>query len=417
MRILHTSDWHLGKKLFKKERLPEQILFLNWLLEVIKTKRPNVLVIAGDVFDTPIPTTESLSTFFQFLKDLEGYSEKNGGSLKKVLVLAGNHDSAKLLESPRPFLNHDFCKIVGLLEGPKDTTLEGIEKWRNKFSITIKEDQKIIQFCLLPFFRTREILDNPWIKNESKLHDEEIILTALRHWLENLVREETTDKVLIGHHLYGSFLASGSEQGVGLSGLDSIPLRIFPDWKLLLLGHIHKSQILRKDPPAVYCGSPLPLRFSESNEKFVYFYEDNSDYAPEDISIPCFRPLLRVTTNELEFQQDILAEYKKYPQGEHSLGCYLELTVQQKAPNRELLEDIRNFLKDFPIDLINFYALIKEDLAEEKKINIQTINQSNTQELFSLYLNEHDLSDDQKKILKNSFSSLIQEQRDEKNAD
>jgi exonuclease SbcD len=69
LRILHTSDWHLGKKLFKKERMPEQVLFLQWLLLTIEERKPQVLVIAGDVFDTPIPTTESLSVFFQFSKD------------------------------------------------------------------------------------------------------------------------------------------------------------------------------------------------------------------------------------------------------------------------------------------------------------------------------------------------------------
>jgi exonuclease SbcD len=418
LRILHTSDWHLGKKLFKKERMPEQVLFLQWLLLTIEERKPQVLVIAGDVFDTPIPTTESLSVFFQFLKDLEKLSEFNNGSLKKVLVLAGNHDSAKLLESPRPFLDKSFCKIVGQLEGPLSKEPKDIESWQEKFSVTINEEDRVTQLCLLPFFRTREILNNPWIREtqEKEDHDEVLILTGLKFWIKNLIKKETTHKILIGHHLYGSFMASGSEQGVGLSGIDSIPLSLFTDWHLLLLGHIHKNQILRKSPPAIYCGSPLPLRFSESNDKKVYFYEysnTSDEFIPEAVDIPCYRPLLRVLTDESNFKEDILEELKKYPQSEKGLGCYLELTIKQNLPNKDILDNVRLFLKDLPIDLINFYAQIKNDIKEISKVNLQAINQKSTQELFSLFLEEHELTPPQKMTLKNSFSSLLQEQSEE----
>jgi exonuclease SbcD len=211
-------------------------------------------------------------------------------------------------------------------------------------------------------------------------------------------------------------MASGSEQGVGLSGIDSIPLSLFTDWHLLLLGHIHKNQILRKSPPAIYCGSPLPLRFSESNDKKVYFYEysnTSDEFIPEAVDIPCYRPLLRVLTDESNFKEDILEELKKYPQSEKGLGCYLELTIKQNLPNKDILDNVRLFLKDLPIDLINFYAQIKNDIKEISKVNLQAINQKSTQELFSLFLEEHELTPPQKMTLKNSFSSLLQEQSEE----
>jgi exonuclease SbcD len=270
VRILHTSDWHLGKKLYKKERVEEHQLFLQWLLEQIPANKIEVLVIAGDVFDTPIPTTTSLTLFFKFLKDLESYSEDKGGPLKKVLILAGNHDSAKLLESPRPFLNQKFIKVVGSLRAPDSLEEKDILAWQHQYGERIIKDNKEYFFCLLPFFRTREILDNPWLKleleNKSKLEKEEIsidetLLLSLELFLKNLTPSKENiqlnqKKILIGHHLFGSFISAGSEQSVALSGLDSLPLTTFQNWDLLLLGHIHKYQVVRKDPPAIYCGSP-----------------------------------------------------------------------------------------------------------------------------------------------------------------
>ena len=97
-KIFHSSDWHLGKRLYKSERLDEQKLFLSGLLEEIKTKEIDLLLIAGDIFDTPFPPTEALRLYFEFLRKICDETKA------QVVLIAGNHDSGRFLEAPVPFL-------------------------------------------------------------------------------------------------------------------------------------------------------------------------------------------------------------------------------------------------------------------------------------------------------------------------
>lgn len=447
MKILHTSDWHLGKKLYKKERVEEHTLFLQWLIKEIKNQEIEVLVIAGDIFDTPIPTTTSLTLFFQFLKELEELSIEKGGTLEKVLILAGNHDSAKLLESPRPFLNKDFIKVVGTLRPPKELTKEAIEHWQNEYIVRLKKEGAVFSFCLLPFFRTREIMDNPWLRehiattqntydiNETLLLSLKIFLAQLHNKTGNGHKKETfekpwqreencqgeknqekIEKILVSHHLFGSFLTAGSEQSVALSGLDSIPLSLFEEWKLLLLGHIHKPQVVKNEPLAVYCGSPIPLRFSESNQKQVLTYEWDSKtntFTKNSVEIPIFRPLVRIKTTKENFKEDILRALApfsaKEQKTESPLNAFLEVSIQSFSSL--VLQEIREFICDLPVELLNYYGEVQQENTEEKKdVNIATLTGKSTEELFELFLEQHAMEEKEKKDLLQNFSKLLQEQ-------
>lgn len=423
MRILHTSDWHLGKKLYKKERTSEHEKFLHWLSETIKSQNIEVLIIAGDIFDTPVPTTESLSQFFRFLKDLENYQN---APLKKVLILAGNHDSAKLLESPRPFLNHDFIKVVGNLTPPKSLESADIEEWKNQFKVSLKHKDHLFNFCLLPFFRTREILAMPWVDNikesNPEITQEDMILDSLNLWSQQLIspqdQNQKCDNILISHHVFGSFMASGSEQGVALSGIDSLPLSLFKDYSLLLLGHIHKKQVLKKQPLALYCGSPIPLRFSESNNKSVFILEntpEKENWSFVEHAIPIFRPLIRVESNYEQYKEDIKRSLNQFDLQESPLQAYLELTLKMESPTSGLLEEIRDFLKDLPVELINYFTSIEKLEEKGPTLNINAISNKSTSELFDLYLNTFQLDQDKKQNLSKCFMKLCSLQNENKN--
>lgn len=415
MRILHTSDWHLGKKLYKKERVEEHELFLNWLVTKVKEENIDVLVIAGDVFDTPIPTTTALTQFFKFLKELESLSLDQGGTLKKVLILAGNHDSAKLLESPCPFLNSDFIKVVGTFKGPASLSENDIRTWKNQHIVKIEEDRNEFSFLLMPFFRTREILDNPWLqetleKAESSPSIDETLMISLELLLEKLKGNKSdTRKILLGHHLFGSFLSAGSEQSVALSGLDSLPLRLFQDWDLLLLGHIHKFQVIRNEPPAIYCGSPIPMRFSESNEKYVVIADwENYHFKWNKHQIPVFRPLIRIQTDSENFKKDIIKELEKFPTKEGPLAAYLEILL--KGHNYRVLEEIREFISDLPVDLINYYGEQIEEVEDFSGVNMATLTGKTTVELFELYLEKFQFeSEEEKSEIIKTFGQLLHE--------
>jgi len=141
MRILHTSDWHLGKRLFKLDRTEEHEAFLDWLVSTIIDRRIDVLLIAGDIFDTPSPPHQSLELFYRFLHRLSSETKAS------TYIIAGNHDSGVLLEAPALLLKEHRVKVWGKLS-PKAQ-----EHWE-----MISTENETIELCALPFFRSFELL-------------------------------------------------------------------------------------------------------------------------------------------------------------------------------------------------------------------------------------------------------------------
>jgi hypothetical protein len=145
-------------------------------------------------------------------------------------------------------------------------------------------------------------------------------------------------------------------------------------------------------------------------------YEDNDQkFSPQKISIPVFRPLMRVQTNQSAYKDAILKELEKYPLKESPLPAYLELSLTDYSTSG--IEEIRQYLEELPIELINSYALTStQNTEDEKEINITHIAEKSTPELFSLFLESFDLADNEKQELKKSFDFLLDEHFKEENS-
>ena len=113
MRFIHTSDWHLGHRIYGLTRVEEQRAFLRWLLEQIKEHQIDALLIAGDIFDTHNPSARSSQLYYQFLHDVHQLDPH-----VQTVVIAGNHDSAQRLDAPREVLRSLNVSVVGALPAP-----------------------------------------------------------------------------------------------------------------------------------------------------------------------------------------------------------------------------------------------------------------------------------------------------------
>jgi exonuclease SbcD len=410
LKIIHTSDWHLGKKLYKKDRLPEQKLFLDWLMSEIAKQQAELLIISGDIFDTPMPPTEALSIFFNFLKALETVSFIHQQSLQKVIIIGGNHDGAKLLEAPRPFLDNDLVTILGRPKPPTDNSKEALAKWKDQNSITIKDKLLV---GLLPYFRVGDFIDSPLkrnIESYSDLSPQDQIIAQLNEWSIKMLEANNLPSVMVGHHLFGSFMPGGSEQGVSLSGLDTIPLSLFKNWDVLMLGHIHKAQLLKKEKPlAVYSGSPLPMRFSEKNQKNIYLYEienkDKINFNP--IEIPIFRPLIKINSTPETWLDELLKEIKEWSPSENPLSAYVEISINFKKYKANYIDHIRDQIKDLPVELLNFFALYEDNEEQEDTLKADTVKNSTITELFDIYLEQRGVTKEEQKKLTRSFQDIL----------
>jgi exonuclease SbcD len=327
MRILHTSDWHLGKRLFKLDRSSEHEQFLNWLITTIVEEKIDLLLIAGDIFDTPTPPHQSLETFYNFLHRLS--VETNA----ETMIIAGNHDSGLLLEAPAKLLSPHRVKVWGKLsENPEDHWI----KVQN------------IELCALPFFRSYELL--PQGDGDA--------LLALKKYL---IKERSLPQVLMLHHLAGVFEAAGSEQVISLSGVDSIPSDILKTFDYVALGHIHKPQKI--GPQSFYSGSPIPLRFSETAKKSVVVIEEKDGVLSSVIKIiPTFRNLFLVKTNEKNFRDDL----KKLVQTS-DLKPMVEIQIELTEPRVGLIDEIKTLLEDKGMELLSYLPLYQVGEKKEQK--------------------------------------------------
>lgn len=331
MRILHTSDWHLGKRLFKLDRSPEHELFLNWLLSILREEKIDVLLIAGDIFDTPTPPHQSLEAFYNFLHRVSTETTTD------TYIIAGNHDSGLLLEAPARLLSFHRVKIWGKLSHePKD-------HWT-----TITKGAESVELCALPFFRSYELL--PQGEGDA--------LAVLKTYLAHHTKIPT---VLMLHHLAGVFEAAGSEQVISLSGVDSIPTDVMDSFDYVALGHIHKPQKVGKK--SYYSGSPIPMRFSETQRKSVMIIDvKNSEFEIKTHQIPVFRDLFIIKADESNYQ----AKLKDLTPTTELKGM-VEVQLNLSAPRIGLIDEIKEVLDKKGLELLSFlpFYAAKDDAPKK----------------------------------------------------
>lgn len=391
LRVLHTSDWHLGKKLFKEDRIPEQKLFLNWLLELIQKESINVLLICGDIFDTHSPPHEAQIIYYEFLYKLKDLNIH-------VIIISGNHDSGPFLSAPAPFLKNNKISVFGqLASNPKDML------------ITIGN----IHFVAIPYFRSFELFN--WaVGNELELdrNDPNFFINALKKYIQKSLETVPIEdkKILLTHHLFGMYTASGSETVISLSGLDSIPPQICDDqFDYVALGHIHKPQWINKNTPMIYySGSPIPMRFSETEKKTISLLNiENDTIITQIIEIPKFRNLISIKC-DLE-KLDFNIEKINTTQAIGTLENFVELTVTIPNPKSGLLEEIQR--KISPSNkLLLTNIIFPDDKKNDQQINFNEIRKGlNLTELFSKFYKEKYNTDSIPEVILSDFKMIFEE--------
>jgi exonuclease SbcD len=331
MRILHTSDWHLGKRLFKLDRSEEHARFLDWLLFTLIDKKIDLLIVAGDIFDVPTPPHQSLEMFYEFLHRVSVETKT------ETLIIAGNHDSGLLLEAPSKLLTPHRVKVWGKLsDKPED-------HW---YKIKINNEE--LDVCAIPFFRSYELLP----------HGEGDALAVLKTYL---TKAKAAPQLLMLHHLAGIFEAAGSEQVITLSGVDSIPHEVLEGFDYVALGHIHKPQKIGK--AAYYSGSPIPMRFSETHPKSVMILElKDGKFEIEKLQIPLSRALHILKVNEANWREKIALI-----EGMTELTPMVEIQMSLTQPVMGLIDEIKETVAKKNMELLSYLPNYSGSEKKEKR--------------------------------------------------
>ncbi|MDR2691137.1 MAG: exonuclease SbcCD subunit D C-terminal domain-containing protein [Dysgonamonadaceae bacterium] len=287
MKLLHTSDWHLGRTLYsKKERQNEHAAFLTWLLQTIKENAVNLLLIAGDIFDTPSPSSASQKTYYDFLLKV-----RNSGC-KNVIVIGGNHDSPSFLNAPKEILAAMNITVVG-------NASENIEE--EVISIKNENGETLAIVCAVPFLRERDI--SRYIENETCADRSQRIAGNIKsHYaavagIAEKRRQESGKNIplIATGHLSVAGGKTAGDDGVRetcIGNIECIGSEIFPEtFDYVALGHYHIPSVIREN--IRYCGSPIPMGFGEAEQLKSVYLVDFGEKKPEitTIEIPVFQKL------------------------------------------------------------------------------------------------------------------------------
>src|SRR5688572_2974528 len=170
MKVLHTSDWHLGKRLLHHERTEEHQHFLDWLLEIIRNEKVDALIVAGDIFDTGAPSNTALKQYYDFLRSL--YLT----GCKHVTITGGNHDSIATLNAPKELLKYFNIHVIG---GVPENLEDEIIPLRDE----IGEIKLVV--CAVPFLRDKDIRLS--IAGETAEEREQRIKTGICQHYKDLI--------------------------------------------------------------------------------------------------------------------------------------------------------------------------------------------------------------------------------------
>jgi exonuclease SbcD len=257
VHFFHTSDWHLGQFFYNHSRQYEHEQFLTWLLEQIKQKQPNALLIAGDIFDVINPASAAQKQLYQFLADAHALAPH-----MQTLMIAGNHDSGYRIEQVEPLLEKYNARTVGVIRWNEDKSLDIERLLQPIYDV----DQNIVAWCLsLPFLRSAEITGF----NEHTSNSQNAISYLHQQLISEAKKRKTDDQALIlmSHaHMQGGE-TSDSERPIIIGNEEALSTALFDEViDYVALGHLHKPQKVQH-AHIRYSGSPIPLSFSEINYK------------------------------------------------------------------------------------------------------------------------------------------------------
>lgn len=264
MKIISTSDWHLGNLFHGNDRLPEHRHFLNWLLNQITIHKPDALLVAGDIFDNGNPSAAAQSAYYEFLADATQACPD-----MTIVITAGNHDSSNRLEAPRPLLERYNVEIRGNVRRTwvLSDDLEGSSGcWQTDYDDLIipvqGRDGDSVVVLAVPYLRSDVVAD------ESYSHGVNRFLQQLTDRARQLYPEKPT---VMMAHLYarGTDIAKNdASEKIIVGGQEEVSIDKWeghPDY--MTCGHIHKRQHIWGTDWARYTGSALPMSFAEKDYK------------------------------------------------------------------------------------------------------------------------------------------------------
>ena len=398
LKILHTSDWHLGRSLYGQNRHAEFAAFLDWLMQTLQQERVDVLMIAGDVFDTITPNHAAQELYYRFLAQVSAYC-----LCRHIIIIGGNHDSASFLNAPKALLFALNVHVIGAATNPIDKEVLVLKNAQGEPAAIV---------CAVPYLRDRDVRVS--VDGESS-QDKSLALTQgiKDHYRQVLAIAEhkqhelgSNAPIIAMGHLFsqgGMTLDADGVRELYVGSLAHIGADCFDGFDYVALGHLHVPQAVGGQAHIRYCGAPIPMGFGEAKQQKQVLHVAFTGRLPEitAINIPNFQVLQRIQGDLPHIQ----AELKQLMQSGST--AYIEVVYQGNELVADLSEKLDAQVQGSDLRLLRVYnrQFVNNVLASASAD--ATLPDLNPTEVFEACMAQHDLDDAQKAQFRDSYQHVL----------
>ena len=400
MRIIHTSDWHLGQFFYTRSRAAEHQAFFHWLIAQVEHHQVDAVIVAGDIFDTGSPPSYARELYNRFVVDLH----RTGCQL---IVLGGNHDSVATLNESRELLACLNTQVIAAASAePEEQVL----------TLYTRDGEPGAVLCAIPFLRPRDIMRSQ--AGQSGEQKQLSLLNAItQHYQRSYQHARQLSQqaarplpvIATGHLTTVGVSKSEAVRDIYIGTLDAFPAQAFPAADYIALGHIHRPQRIAGSEHIRYSGSPLPLSFDElGSEKSVFLvsFDDGKLAAVEPLPVPCFQPMqtIKGTLAQIERQLQQFAEATPA----RPVWLDIEITTQEYLHNMQ--QHIQTLTAGLPVEVLLMRRSREQRERALARLQNETLSELKVEEVFERRLEQEEEADDARRMrARQLFSSTLEQ--------
>ncbi|WET16251.1 exonuclease subunit SbcD [Yersinia intermedia] len=397
MRIIHTSDWHLGQHFFTKSRAAEHQAFLHWLINQIEENQVDALIVAGDIFDTGSPSSYARELYNRFVVELQPTG-------CQLVVLGGNHDSVSTLNESRGLLSYLNTTVISCASSNLDQQI---------IILKDRQHQPGALLCAIPFLRPRDLVTSQ--AGESGGQKQLALQAAIAGHYQALYQRAVELRtelglplpiIATGHLTTVGVTTTDSVRDIYIGTLDAFPAQAFPPADYIALGHIHRAQQVAKTEHIRYSGSPIALSFDElSKDKSVYLVEFHQQALASvtPLFIPQFQPMQLIKGDLAQIEQQ-LAKFSEHL----GLPVWLDIEVATQDYLTDIQRRIQVLTAELPVEIVLLRRSKEQRNNSIERQEKETLNELTVTDVFERRLAlEPDLAEPRQQRMRQMFNQVV----------
>ena len=402
MRILHTSDWHLGQHFMGKSRQAEHSALIDWLLVKVSEQSVDAVLLAGDIFDTGTPPSYARELYNQLVLRLHTAGVA-------LLLLGGNHDSVAMLGESIELLARLGTTVVAAATDLAQAQVLVLPQ---------RDGSPGCIVCAVPFIRPRDVLKSQ-AGQDAQEKQQSLKAAIQEHYravfdaayaLQQDLQSKLGRKlplIATGHLATVGASASESVREIYVGTLDAFPTTAFPPADYIALGHIHRPQKVGGLHHIRYCGSPIPLSFDEATqqkEMLLVDLDENGLHAVTPLALPCFQSLVTISGN-LEMLAGAIGAAASA--GSPERPAWLEVTVAEDDYLADLSARIDALTEGWPVEILRIRRQRGNATAQLAATASETLDELSPHDVFARRLQHEELSDELQLALNQRYQAVV----------